>query len=321
MRNPKVSVVIPARNESGTIRAAVEGALDQDYPGELEVIVAEGASSDDTRRVVEEMATAHPRLRVVDNPSGETAAGLNAAIAAAGGGVIIRCDGHARLPSDYVSTAVRILAETGAANVGGVQRAIGEPGWQEAIAIAMTSPLGVGDSRFHYGGTPGPTDTVYLGAFDRAILDEVGGFHEGLVRNQDYELNYRLRKAGHVVWFDPALEVTYRPRSSPAALWRQYFDYGRWKRAMLAANPGALRWRQLAPIALVLGLAASMVLSFTRWRWLASVVPLAYLLFLVAGTAAEGLRRRSPSVVLLPAVIPTMHIAWGLGFLVGSTRR
>lgn len=321
MQLPTVSVVIPARDAADSVEATLNSVLAQRYDGSIEIVVAEGRSTDRTRTLLDRAAADHPAVRVVDNPSGETAAGLNAAIAAAGGSVIVRCDAHATLPPDYVATAVRVLAETGAANVGGVQKAVGRGAWQEAIAIAMTSPLGVGDSRFHYGGKAGPTDTVYLGTFDRRILDEVGGFDERLIRNQDYELNHRLRERGHVVWFDPSLVVTYRPRASLGGLWAQYFDYGRWKRTMLARNPSALRWRQLAPIGLVLGLAASTVVAVTGPRALAPLVPALYGAFIIGGAMVEAVRRRSAAALLLPAVLPTMHLGWGLGFLFGSTRR
>ena len=318
---PTVSVVIPARDEAATIAHTIDAIHAQRYGAAIEIVVAEGRSTDDTRPTLDRLAESYEKLTIVDNPSGTTAAGLNAAIAVARGTVIVRCDAHAVLPGDYVATAVRLLRETGAANVGGLQRAVGAGGWQGAIAIAMTSPLGVGDSRFHYGSRPGPVDTVYLGVFDRAVLDEVGGFDESLIRNQDYELNHRLRQRGHVVWFDPSLVVEYRPRSSLIALGRQYFDYGRWKRTMLATNPSALRWRQLAPIALVLGLVGSLALAFTPWRRAAAVVPALYAAFVVVGGLVEAARRRQPSGTLLPLVLPTMHLAWGLGFLFGSTRR
>ena len=312
---PIVSVVIAARNEAARIESAVRSALTQNYPGRLEVIVADGDSEDDTRRIVEDMRD--PRITVVANPERLTASGLNRAIRAAGGTVIVRCDGHAVLPPSYVRTAVATLAATGAANVGGIQAATGTGLTSRAIAIAMTSRLGVGDGRVHLGGEAGPVDTVYLGVFDRSKIEDVGLFDERLVRNQDYELNYRLRRAGHTVWFTPDLAVTYHPRSSIRKLWLQYFDYGRWKRAMLASNPAAIRLRQLAPPLFVLGLLASAIALAAGAHALAAVVPVAYLVAVAGGTAWALIRRRDPAAVLLPLVLPTMHIAWGAGFLIG----
>jgi succinoglycan biosynthesis protein ExoA len=316
---PSVSIVMPVRNESDHIGAALDAALNQDYQGELEVVVAEGASTDETRAVVERRAAADSRVRIVDNPGGHTAAGLNRAIETSVAAIVVRCDGHSELAPDYVSAAVEVLTKTGAANVGGIQAAEGKTFVQRAIALAMTSPLGVGNSRFHYSTTAGPADTVYLGVFDRKTLAAVGGFDESLKRNQDYELNHRLRSRGHLVWFDPGLRVTYRPRSNLVALWRQYFEYSSWKRKMLRATPGAIKTRQLAPPLLVLALIASAAL-LAAGSPLAVAVPGVYVGFLVIGSLVEVVRRRAAEALILPFVLAVMHVGWGLGFLVGRAR-
>jgi succinoglycan biosynthesis protein ExoA len=254
---------------------------------------------------------------VVDNPQGGTPGGLNRAIAAATGEVIARVDAHAELQPGYLRRAVVTLRETGAVNVGGVQRAVGTTPMQRAIAAAMSSRFGTGDARFHYGGDAGATDTVYLGVFDRMALDAVGGFDERLQRNQDYELNWRLREAGGTVWFDPQLEVVYRPRSDLRALGRQYWSYGRWKRVVLRQHPGSLRWRQLVPPAAVAANAAGLVGTVvTPWTL---VIPGTYLAGVVVAAVIAG--RRDPATTLrLPAVFATMHHAWGAGFLAGPPR-
>lgn len=317
--HPFVSCVIPVRNEAATVGAAIRSCLDQCYDGSLEVVVADGMSDDGTRDVVTVLAAEDPRVRLVDNPGRVTPAALNSAMAAAKGEVIVRCDSHAVLPRDYVARAVAVLAATGAANVGGIQHAVGEGPVQRAVAMAMSSPLGVGDARFHYGGAAGPVDTVYLGAFRREALEGVGGFDERLERNQDYELNYRLRAAGETVWFDPALRVDYRARESLGALWRQYHGYGAGKRKVLRLHRRALRWRQLAPPLLVAGLTGSAVALVAGAPMLASVVPTAYGALLIAGTAVELVRRRDAAALLLPVTFATMHVAWGVGFLQPST--
>ena len=311
---PPVSVVMAVRNDADHIHAALDAILTQDYPGEIEVVVAEGRSDDGTPDILRLRAAREPRLLVVDNPERSAASGLNRAIAASAGTVIVRCDGHAELPAGYVRLAVEILDQTGAANVGGRQVAEGATVIERAVAIAMTTPFGVGNARFRYSSVAGPVDTVYLGTFPRHVLEEAGGFETGLLRNQDYDLNYRLRRAGGTVWFDPRLRVTYRPRSSLGALWKQYRDYGKWKRVMLKRNPGSLAARQAAPPLLVVGLVLSAVagtLGFPFW-W---IVPGGYAAFLAAAAVIEAIRRGDPAAALLPLTIPTMHLAWGTGFL------
>jgi succinoglycan biosynthesis protein ExoA len=316
---PPVSVVMPVLNAAATVAGGVGAALDQDYPGEVEVVIAHGPSRDGTAAVLARLS-ADPRVRVVPNPSGGTAAGLNAAIAAARGSVIARCDAQSRFPRHYLRRAVEILTETGADDVGGTQAAEGTTFFSRTVAIAQTTFLGVGDARYRTGGKAGPVDTVYLGVFRRAALERIGGFDESQVRNQDYELNWRLREAGGTVYFHPDLAVAYTPRPGLRPLWRQYWEYGTWKRVMLRKHPRSLRWRQMAPPGLIAGLVWSLVMLLTPWPCAAAIVPGAYLAALFGATLAEGIRRRDPAALALPVVLPTMHLAWGLGFLAGRAR-
>lgn len=314
--SPSVSVVIPVRNEADAIGHALAAIAAQDYAGPIEVVVADGMSTDGTREV---LASASDVI-AVDNPAGSTPAGLNAAIRAASGSVIVRCDAHSVFAPDYVRRVVELLDETGADNVGGVQRAVGESLFQRAVALAMSSPVGVGDAKFHYGGQAGPTDTVYLGSFPKAVFDRVGMFDESLARNQDYELNIRIRRAGGTVYFHPDLEVVYRPRASLRALWRQYFEYGTWKRHVVTRYPDSLRARQLAAPLLIVGLAASAGAALVGWWRVALVVPAAWVLVLVAGTAHAWRRHRNTPALLMGIAAAAMHLSWGLGFLFGRTR-
>ena len=314
---PWVSVVIPVRNEAPTIEETLRSVLVQDYPGPLEVVVADGMSDDGTRQLVVGLAEEEPRLRMIDNPARTTPAGLNAAIRAAEGELIARCDAHAVLPADYIRRAVEILEETGADNVGGIQAAEGKGFLQRAIALGMSTPFGVGDARFHFGGVPGPADTVYLGVFRRPILERVGLFDEDLGRSQDSDLNYRIRAAGGTVYFHPDLRVAYRPRASLDELWRQYWRSGAWKRRVLRRRPGSLRWRQLAPPALIVALGGSAVMAATPWARWAVLVPALYLAELLFAALWTALRQKEPAALLLPVVLPTMHLGWGLGFLFG----
>lgn len=315
---PAVSVVIPARNAEGTIAAALESIFSQDYGGELEVVIADGS---DTGALAELVRREYPQVRLVANPEGNTPAGLNYAIAAAAGEVIVRCDAHSELPPGYIGRAVATLERTGAASVGGRQLPAATTRLERAVGLAMTSWLGSGDAFYRLSRVAGPADTVYLGCWRRETLAAVGGFDDRLMRNQDYELHWRLRRRGGMVWFDPALSASYRPRSGLGALARQYFDYGRWKSATLRLHPASLRRRQLAPPLLVLGLAAALGLGLAAVAWsllplllLALAVPAAYGLTLLLGAAAIGLRRRSRAAWLLPAVLAAMHLSWGVGF-------
>lgn len=312
---PPVSAVMPVRDDAQALPAAVASLLTQRYDGALELIMGVGPSADETEAVAAALAREDDRVTVVPNPSGGTAAGLNAALAAANGEVIVRIDAHCELPPDYVSTAVATLQRTNAGNVGGIQQAAGATGYEQAVAAAMTSRFGVGDAKFHYGGAEGPVDTVYLGVFRAAALREVGGFDETLRRNQDYELNWRLREAGQLVWFDPDLVVRYQPRSTLRGLASQYFQYGQWKQEMLRRHPTSLRARQVVAPLTVIGVAAGLAGVATGRRWMGTA-PAVYATAVTVAAAAAG--RSMPERLRLLHVFPTMHLSWGLGFLRGA---
>lgn len=310
---PSVSVVIPVLNEGRHLRDAVGQVLAQKYAGELEVVLALGPSTDDTDEVAAELVAADTRVRTVTNPSGRTPSALNAAIGAARHDIIVRVDGHAEIPSDYVATAVRTLAQTGADNVGGLMKAVGGSPFEKAVACAMRSRIGVGGGTFHVGGGAGPVDTVYLGAFRRSALDRVGGYDERYTRTQDWHLNLKLRQSGGTIWFTPEMEVTYRPRSTVKALARQYFQYGRWRRVVAREHPDTVNARYLAPPVMVAGTTLATLLGLA-WAP-ALLVPAAYAAGVAVGGVAisggEPVRTRA----LTPVVLATMHWSWGVGFL------
>ena len=259
--SPAISVILPVLNEEPHLAESVSAILSQDYVGPLEIILALGPSSDQTNVIAESLAQRDSRIKLVMNPTGKTAAGLNLAIAASNSPVIIRVDGHAKIPSNYLSLAVSILRESGAVNVGGVMAAEGVTKFEVAVARAMRSPLGVGSSRFHTGGKAGEVDTVYLGAFRREAINAVGGFDERYTRAQDWELNHRLRKNGGKIYFDPRLQVTYRPRPNLKKLAKQYFQYGRWRRVVSRSHPGTVNFRYLAPPFTLIGTLTSLILG------------------------------------------------------------
>lgn len=318
---PPVSVIMPARDEEQHLAAAVARVLDQDYPGELEVVVAVGPSSDRTEAVARSLASADTRVRLVDNPDGRTPHGLNAALKASRYDIVVRVDGHGLLSDRYIARAVEVLEETGAANVGGIMQAEGVTPFEQAVARAMTSRLGIGAAPFHVGGEPGPADSVYLGAFRRDVLDRLGGYDEHFIRAQDWELNYRIRQAGETIWFTPDLTVTYRPRSTLRRLAGQFFRSGRWRREVVRHYPETANRRYLAPPLVVGAVAVGMLagvaalLGAPGWLAIGWLAPAGYAAgVLVAGIAVgRGLRVRAR--LWLPAVLATMHLSWGVGFL------
>jgi succinoglycan biosynthesis protein ExoA len=325
--SPGVSVVMPVRNEERHLAAAVGKVLSQDYPGEVEVILAVGPSLDRTYEIAGELAAGDPRIRVVDNPVGKTPHALNLGIAAARHDIIVRVDGHGELTDGYIERAVELLDETGAANVGGVMDARGNTPFEQAVATAYTTKLGLGGGAFHLATSPaGEADTVFLGVFRKEALEAVGGFDETLHRAQDWELNYRLRNRGHKIWFSPDLRVTYRPRSSLRALVAQMYQTGKWRREVLRRHPGTASARYLAPPVAVLGVGMGTGLGLlgllTRSRILraALMAPTGYLALVLAGSAAAG-PMSAAARLRLPLVLVATHMAWGVGFLVGLRRQ
>lgn len=326
---PSVSVIMPVLNEERHLAEAVENILKQEYDGPLEVVLAVGPSQDRTHDVAERLHADHPNVIVVDNPSGKTPSGLNAAIAATTGDVVVRVDGHAMIPRDYVRTGVDELLATGADNVGGIMAAEGITPFQRSVARAMTSAFGVGGASFHLGGEAGPALTVYLGCFRRSALDRVGGYDESMERAQDWEMNLRIRQTGGVVWFTPRMQVTYRPRSSIRALVRQYHDYGRWRREIARRHPETASLRYLAAPLTVLGVAAGIgaaavgVVLGQSWMLIGLAAPAVYLVGNLVASVHSAMRApRLPfsSAIRLPLAFATMHAAWGTGFLRGSGR-
>ena len=309
---PEISVILPVLNESKYLEEAVNAILDQDFAGSLEIIVAVGPSHDGTEKIAHDLAGKDSRVVVVANPTGRTAAGLNLAVAATRYSIIVRVDGHSKIPRNYLSLAFEILKETGAVNVGGIMAAEGQSIFENSVARAMRSPLGVGASRFHTGGGSGSVDTVYLGAFRKQALLAVGGFDERFTRAQDWELNFRLREAGGVIYFDPRLVVTYRPRGTVKALAKQYFEYGRWRRVVSRRHEGTINYRYLAPPFTVIGVVSSMILGaiFTPILYIPA---LTYALFILIASARIG--KSLAEFVSLPLILLTMHMTWGLGFI------
>ena len=308
----EISVILPVLNEEKYLEDCVNSILSQNFIGAIEVILAVGPSHDQTMKIANSLAARDSRVVVVESPTGKTAAGLNLAIAASRYSIIVRVDGHSQIPSDYCETAFQILNETGAVNVGGIMAAEGVSLFERAVARAMRSPLGVGASRFHTGGHAGESDTVYLGCFRKEALLAIGGFDERFTRAQDWELNFRLRESGGIVYFDPRLKVTYRPRSTVKALAKQYFEYGRWRRVVSRRHKGSINLRYLAPPFTVLSTAVSLIAG-ALLSPLLFIPALVYMVFILGASTVIG--ETIGEIVCLPIVLLTMHLSWGLGFL------
>lgn len=315
---PFVSIILAVRNEARCIARALDAVRAQDWPRDaMEILVVDGASTDATRELVERIAARDARVRLLANPGRIVACGLNVGLAAARGDVIVRVDGHCRIPAGYVRAGVAALRSGDVECAGGPVRALGETPVARAIALAMSTPFGVGGASFRWARTECEVDHLPFGAWRREVFEAIGGFDESLVRNQDDEFSDRLKRAGGRIRLLPDQLVDYWSRASFAGLWRQYFGYGFWKVRVIRKRGG---WpsspRHLVPAAFVLSLPGGALLGVAlRLPALAAVVPALYASFLLVAIAVTWLQRREPAAVLLGAALPIMHAAYGVGFL------
>lgn len=318
MSHPFTSILVPMRNEEEFIESCLASLRAQDYPAEqLEILVLDGESDDRSAEIVRAIGAADPRVHLVPNPGRVQAAGLNIGIQEAHGEIIVRADAHAIYGPTYVSTCVGHLVAGHADNVGGLQRAVGTTPFGEAVAAALQTPLGAGNAPYRLAKEVRYADTVWLGAWYRRTLLDLGGFDPAMVPNEDYEMNCRLRERGGRILLDPSLPTTYYPRTSPARLWKQYFRYGLAKVRCLKAHPDTLVLRQLlVPVAILALLLSLAILPLT-------IIPAAvcwggYLLALLLGSILTAVHTRPRNLLYLPAIYAIIHFAWGLSFLWGT---
>ena len=319
---PKVSVIVPIRNEEKYIEACLTSLLAQTYPAELyEILVADGRSSDRTRDIVRRIENKASNVRCVDNPAATAPAGMNLGIQNSNGDVIIRADGHNFYPPDYIENCVKYLRETGADNVGGPWRTVPAANTFSArlVAAILTSPFGVGDSSFRTTAKEGFVETVPFGAFRRELFDRVGFFNEKLVRNQDNELNARIRLAGGKIYQTPALTTEYHPVASYVELLKQTFRTSQWHVFSMRQNIRAMGLRHLVPAvfaATFLALSAAWLFAPLACRVL---IALAAIYFLMALTVSLFRSRQHGIAVMciLPCAFWFFHMSYGLGTLVG----
>jgi succinoglycan biosynthesis protein ExoA len=320
MAYPSVSVLLPVYNEVGYIDECLASLSAQDYPGQWEVLVAEGGSTDGTRDRLEGWATRWERLRMIDNPRRVQSHGLNLAAEMASGEVVVRADAHTTYAPDFVRRSVELLLSSDAVAVGGLMRPEGLTPFGRAVALAMSSPLGVGPGRFHYSDHRQEADTAYLPAFRRADFLAAGGYREfPSGAGEDAELHHRWRRSGRKILLDPSIRSTYRPRETPVALWRQFFNYGRSKAEMLYVNGMLPAWRPLAPLALVLGLATTGIVTLA-WRRSWPLLAVLATWGIVIGAAAIRPGRRLSLILGAALAVAVMHLAYGMGLLAGLLR-
>lgn len=317
-----VSFVMPVLNEQRYLRRAVASTLSQDVPGPVELVLALGPSTDATDAIARELADADERIVLVDNPAADIPVGLNRAIRASRYPTIVRVDAHSELAPGYTRAALATLRRVRAANVGGVMSADGRSPFQRAVARAYNSRVGLGGGAYHGGSVEGPAESAYLGVMRRSVLDEVGLFDESIRRGEDWELNLRIRRAGYRVWFDPRLSVVYWPRESWSRLVRQFRATGAWRGELVRRYGRGNSLRYFAPPALLAAIALSagtaVAQAARRRGGLASLLHLpvaAYAALIAIGALGRGGGRGWRDKAWTAAVLPSMHVSWGLGFV------
>lgn len=322
---PFVSVIMPIRNEAAFIPQSLGAVLAQDYPHrQMEVLIADGMSTDGTRDVIASLAAGYPGISVtiLDNPGRIVPTGMNVALAHARGEVIIRVDGHTVVAPDYVRECVTALRRSGADNVGGRMDPVSEGKFGQTVAAATSSPFGVGGARFHYSSREEWVDTVYMGAWPREIFQRIGLFDEEQVRNQDDEFNYRLLSQGGKILLSPRIKSRYYNRATLRSLWRQYFQYGFWKVRVMQKHPRQMRPRQLIPpafVAIILILLLLMPFSVIS-RWMFTLVASFYIVATLGASISAARKGNWRLLPLLPVTFATLHLAYGFGFLTGLIR-
>ena len=314
---PRVTIAMPAFNEENYLEGCIRSVQAQDYPRDrIEILIADGRSTDRTREIIAELAAEDPRIRLIDNPDRLQAPGLNRMVREATGDILVRMDVHCEYAPDYVRRCVETLERTGAENVGGAQRAKAKTFFQRALCAALDSPLGVGGAAYRSADAEGPVDTVFLGAFRRRVFENVGMWDPGAITNEDAELNQRIIESGGQVYLSRDIVVHYFPRTSFKTLAKQYYKYGRGRARTLLKLGRAPKLRPMLPFLMVSGGAMMLALP-PLWP----LVPPAVAAYLLAtGVEAVRVSRRAAGVVAIPtiwSIFPVLHLAHGIGFAAG----
>lgn len=330
-----LSVLVPVLNEGAHLAATIASMRAQEYDGAIEFVFADGASSDDTRAILDACAARDPRIRVFDNPARHTPHGLNVCLARARGAIVARMDGHAQYPPDYLALGVARLGRGDVAWVSGPQLPSGDGWWSERVATALRSPLGRGGSRRWIGQTDedgsdaGETELtsgsgVFLGVWLRSTLVDMGGWDEGWPANEDVELAARVEEQGGRLVSLDAMAAHYVPRNSPRSLARQYFRWGHYRVKTARRHPRALRLSHLGTPTLVSALIVAVIPGRSARvrlpRRAARLGSAAYVALLLDAVRRDPGVQTPIDALLTPAVFLTMHVGWGVGFLSGCCR-
>jgi succinoglycan biosynthesis protein ExoA len=316
---PFVTIAMPSYNEERHIEACIRSVQAQDYPADrIEILIADGRSTDGTRAILERLSAEDPRIRMVDNPDRLQAPGLNRIIRQARGDIIVRMDVHCEYATRYVSACVDVMRKTGADNVGGAQRARATTRFQRALCAALASPLGVGGAAYRSADKEGYVDTVFLGAFRRSVFESVGMYDERAITNEDAELNQRLLAAGGKIYLSRDIEVHYYPRDTLRKLYVQYFKYGQGRARTLLKHRRVPKLRSLMPFLVVTGGAVMVATSAVQPLTLPAFAAYAA----ITGIEAVRVGRQAglSTVPVVWAIFPTLHLAHGLGFARGLLR-
>ena len=321
---PLVAIILPIRNEAASIKTCLDAIIMQNYPQNLmNTLIIDGLSSDNSRELIKIFLRDHPKFRykIFDNPRKIVPTGMNIALRHALGEIIIRVDGHTIIAPDYIRQCVEALQSSGADNVGGKMNAVGMNAFGRAVAIATSSPFGVGGARFHFSEKEEWVDTVYMGAWPRRVFEKIGLFDEELVRDQDDEFNYRLREAGGKILLSPKIKSEYTVRGTPKSLWKQYFQYGYWKVRVLQKHPRQMSlWQFVPPIFVFVLFLFPFLAIYPRLRIFAFLTPIAYLVANLSASIYGASRHGWRHLFLLLLVYAILHLSYGLGFLVGLVR-
>jgi glycosyltransferase involved in cell wall biosynthesis len=319
MEHPFISIIIPCKNEEKYIDDCLNAIYASKYEGDFEVIIADGMSTDNTKKIIENFQLKNTNLVIVNNPGLIVPKGMNMALRAAKGEIIIRIDGHTQIAEDYIQYCVDFMMSSEADNVGGRMIAIGETRFGETVAVVTSTPFGIGGSRFHYSDHEELVDSVYMGAWRREVFTRIGLFDEELVRNQDDEFNYRLRKHGGRILLSPKIKSKYTVRGSPKALWKQYFQYGFWKVRVLQKHPLQMSIRHFVPPLFVISLIVFGIISIILpWFWNVFLLVLgSYLVTNLSVSIITAVQKSLKQIFLLPFVFAILHLSYGSGFLCG----